>query len=69
MPTGHHLACVNIDGKEKYVYSYSIDDFTVKGSEEDLKKQFPDYANFVTELTDSYVDQMTSKFKIRQRGQ
>lgn len=68
MPTGHHLACVTIEGEEKYVYSYSIDDFTVKGSEEDLKREFPAYSDFVTELTDSYVDQLKNKFKIRQRG-
>lgn len=69
MPTGHHLACVNIDGKEKYVYSYSIDDFTVKGSEEDLKRRFPAYSAFVVEVTDSYVDQLKNTFRIRQRGQ
>lgn len=69
MPTGHHLACVNVEGKDKYVYSYSVDDFTVKGSKEELGRKFPAYSNFITELTDSYVDQMTNKFKIRQRGQ
>lgn len=68
MPTGHHLACVTIEGEKKYVYSYSIDDFTVKGSEEELKREFPAYSDFVTELTDSYVDQLKNKFKIRQRG-
>lgn len=69
MPTGHHLACVNIDGKDKYVYSYSIDDFTVKGSEEDLKRRFPAYSDFIMEITDSHVDQLKNTFKIRQRGQ
>lgn len=68
MPTGHHLACVNVEGKDKYVYSYSLDDFTVRGSKEELEKKFPEYIPFITEITKDYVEQLSHKFTIKQRG-